>query len=391
MKIVTAIDSFKGSMTSMEAGLAVTEGVHRVDSDVDVQIRPLADGGEGTVEALVAGMNGMKQEIQVTGPLGTLVVCEYGIIESSKTAVIEMAGAAGITLVPDEKKNPLYTTTYGVGEVIKDAIGKGCRRFIIGIGGSATNDGGIGVLQALGGELLDKSGKQVPFGAEGVEKLASISCKNLLPQLKECSFRIACDVDNPLYGEKGCSYIFGPQKGATPEMVELMDGWMENYAKITEEYFADSKTQLGKFNYDPNYPGCGAAGGLGFAFRTFLHGKLEPGISIVLEEIGIENQIKNADIVITGEGRLDGQTVMGKAPIGIARLAKKYGKPVLAFSGSVTEDAASCNEAGIDAFFSILRQVTTLEEAMDPQTAQKNMESAVEQVFRVIRLKERNW
>lgn len=391
MKIVTAIDSFKGSMTSMEAGLAVTEGVHRVDSDVDVQIRPLADGGEGTVEALVAGMNGMKQEIQVTGPLGTLVVCEYGIIESSKTAVIEMAGAAGITLVPDEKKNPLYTTTYGVGEVIKDAIGKGCRRFIIGIGGSATNDGGIGVLQALGGELLDKSGKQVPFGAEGVEKLASISCKNLLPELKECSFRIACDVDNPLYGEKGCSYIFGPQKGATPEMVELMDGWMENYAKITEEYFADSKTQLGKFNYDPNYPGCGAAGGLGFAFRTFLHGKLEPGISIVLEEIGIENQIKNADIVITGEGRLDGQTVMGKAPIGIARLAKKYGKPVLAFSGSVTEDAASCNEAGIDAFFPILRQVTTLEEAMDPQTAQKNMESAVEQVFRVIRLKERNW
>lgn len=391
MKIVTAIDSFKGSMTSMEAGLAVTEGVHRVDSDVDVQIRPLADGGEGTVEALVAGMNGMKQEIQVTGPLGTPVVCEYGVIESSKTAVIEMAGAAGITLVPDEKKNPLYTTTYGVGEVIKDAIGKGCRRFIIGIGGSATNDGGIGMLQALGGELLDKSGKQVPFGAEGVEKLASISCKNLLPELKECSFRIACDVDNPLYGEKGCSYIFGPQKGATPEMVELMDGWMENYAKITEEYFADSKTQLGKFNYDPNYPGCGAAGGLGFAFRTFLHGKLEPGISIVLEEIGIENQIKNADIVITGEGRLDGQTVMGKAPIGIARLAKKYGKPVLAFSGSVTEDAASCNEAGIDAFFPILRQVTTLEEAMDPQTAQKNMESAVEQVFRVIRLKERNW
>lgn len=391
MKIVTAIDSFKGSMTSMEAGLAVTEGVHRVDSDVDVQIRPLADGGEGTVEALVAGMNGMKQEIQVTGPLGTPVVCEYGIIESSKTAVIEMAGAAGITLVPDEKKNPLYTTTYGVGEVIKDAIGKGCRRFIIGIGGSATNDGGIGMLQALGGELLDKSGKQVPFGAEGVEKLASISCKNLLPELKECSFRIACDVDNPLYGGKGCSYIFGPQKGATPEMVELMDGWMENYAKITEEYFADFKTQLGKFNYDPNYPGCGAAGGLGFAFRTFLHGKLEPGISIVLEEIGIENQIKNADIVITGEGRLDGQTVMGKAPIGIARLAKKYGKPVLAFSGSVTEDAASCNEAGIDAFFPILRQVTTLEEAMDPQTAQKNMESAVEQVFRVIRLKERNW
>ncbi len=248
------------------------------------------------------------------------------------------------------------------------------------------------MLQALGGELLDKSGKQVPFGAEGVEKLASISLQKFASGIKRMQLPPLPVTWTTLYmGKKAASYIFGPQKGATPEMVELMDGWMENYAKITEEYFADSKTQLGKFNYDPNYPGCGAAGGLGFAFRTFLHGKLEPGISIVLEEIGIENQIKNADIVITGEGRLDGQTVMGKAPIGIARLAKKYGKPVLAFSGSVTEDAASCNEAGIDAFFPILRQVTTLEEAMDPQTAQKNMESAVEQVFRVIRLKERNW
>ena len=391
MKIITAIDSFKGSMTSMEAGQAAAEGILRVDADAEVIVRPLADGGEGTVEALVSGMNGTLQKVQVTGPLGEPVICEYGIIESTKTAVIEMAGAAGITLVSDEERNPLNTTTYGVGGVIHDAIDKGCRRFLVGIGGSATNDGGVGMLQALGYGFLDKDGNQVPFGAKGLKVLEKITDTYVLPELKECSFRIACDVDNPLYGEKGCSYIFGPQKGATPEMVELMDGWMENYAKITEEYFADSKTQLGKFNYDPNYPGCGAAGGLGFAFRTFLHGKLEPGISIVLEEIGIENQIKNADIVITGEGRLDGQTVMGKAPIGIARLAKKYGKPVLAFSGSVTEDAASCNEAGIDAFFPILRQVTTLEEAMDPQTAQKNMESAVEQVFRVIRLKERNW
>ena len=397
MKVVIAIDSFKGSMSSIEAGEAAAAGIRKVYSEAKTKVYPLADGGEGTVRALAQGLGGSLENVTVTGPLGAPVVCEYAIwekrniggsgridfvgkemmavsenasvventsiIESKrgyknekkcgKTAIIEMAGAAGITLVPPELLNPINTTTYGVGEVIKDAISKGCRNFIIGIGGSATNDGGIGMLQALGG--------------------------------------IACDVDTPLYGEKGCSYIFGPQKGAISEMVELMDGWMENYAKITEEYFADSKTQLGKFNYDPNYPGCGAAGGLGFAFRTFLHGKLEPGISIVLEEIGIENQIKNADIVITGEGRLDGQTVMGKAPIGIARLAKKYGKPVLAFSGSVTEDAASCNEAGIDAFFPILRQVTTLEEAMDPQTAQKNMESAVEQVFRVIRLKERNW
>lgn len=246
MKIVTAIDSFKGSMTSMEAGLAVTEGVHRVDSDVDVQIRPLADGGEGTVEALVAGMNGMKQEIQVTGPLGTLVVCEYGIIESSKTAVIEMAGAAGITLVPDEKKNPLYTTTYGVGEVIKDAIGKGCRRFIIGIGGSATNDGGIGMLQALGFGFMNKNGQPVSFGARGLEELETITDTYVIPELKECEFRIACDVTNTLCGEQGASAVYGPQKGATPSMIMQMDKWLAYYAALAKEKISESKCKTGR-------------------------------------------------------------------------------------------------------------------------------------------------
>ena len=390
MKIVVAPDSFKGTMSAVEVANTICETGKKEYQNLEFVSLPVGDGGEGTMECLIAACNGKKNSLMVEGPLGEQVEAHYGILPD-QTVIFEMAEASGLNLLRPEQYNPMKTSTYGTGQLLQYAMKQGLSKMMLCIGGSATNDGGIGMLQALGGELLDKSGKQVPFGAEGVEKLASISCKNLLPELKECSFRIACDVDNPLYGEKGCSYIFGPQKGATPEMVELMDGWMENYAKITEEYFADSKTQLGKFNYDPNYPGCGAAGGLGFAFRTFLHGKLEPGISIVLEEIGIENQIKNADIVITGEGRLDGQTVMGKAPIGIARLAKKYGKPVLAFSGSVTEDAASCNEAGIDAFFPILRQVTTLEEAMDPQTAQKNMESAVEQVFRVIRLKERNW
>ena len=294
-----------------------------------------------------------------------------------------MAGAAGITLVQPKLRNPLNTTTYGVGEVIKDAIGKGCRHFIIGIGGSATNDGGIGMLQALGAEFLDEGGKQVPFGARGVEKLASFNCEHILFELKECDFRIACDVDNPLCGENGCSHIFGPQKGATPRMAEQMDQWMRKYAKLTEEYFQMAGTRQ---NYDSNYPGCGAAGGLGFAFRAFLRGKLEPGINIVLEEIGIETAIKDADIVITGEGCLDGQTVMGKAPIGIARLAKKYGKPVIAFSGAVTEDAAACNQAGIDAFFPILRQVTTLEAAMSPVTAIRNMTAAVEQTFRLLKM-----
>lgn len=427
MKAVIAIDSFKGSMDSIEAGEAAEKGIRRVFTDAEAIVYPLADGGEGTVQALAKGLGGKLEKVKVTGPLGEPVICEYGIVEE-KTAIIEMAGAAGITLVQPKLRNPLNTTTYGVGEVIKDAIGKGCRHFIIGIGGSATNDGGIGMLQALGAEFLDEGGKQVPFGARGVEKLASINCEHMLPELKDCDFRIACDVDNPLCGENGCSHIFGPQKGATPEMAEQMDQWMEKYAEITAEYFqnagndeleperkenvAEKELQdnpdlmkakvrfKGKnlsveadwnpagtgTNYNSDYPGCGAAGGLGFAFRAFLHGRLEPGINIVLEEIGIESAIKAADIVITGEGRLDGQTVMGKAPIGIARLAKKYGKPVVAFSGAVTEDAAACNLAGIDAFFPILRQITTLETAMSPATAQRNMTATVEQVFRLLKI-----
>lgn len=394
MKAVIAIDSFKGSMDSIEAGEAAEKGIRRVFTDAEAIVYPLADGGEGTVQALAKGLGGKLEKVKVTGPLGEPVICEYGIVEE-KTAIIEMAGAAGITLVQPKLRNPLNTTTYGVGEVIKDAIGKGCRHFIIGIGGSATNDGGIGMLQALGAEFLDEGGKQVPFGARGVEKLASINCEHILFELKECDFRIACDVDNPLCGENGCSHIFGPQKGATPRMAEQMDQWMRKYAKLTEEYFQEVKKLSADVawnpvdsegNYASNYPGCGAAGGLGFAFRAFLRGKLEPGINIVLEEIGIESAIKAADIVITGEGRLDGQTVMGKAPIGIARLAKKYGKPVIAFSGAVTEDAAACNQAGIDAFFPILRQVTTLEAAMSPATAIRNMTAAVEQTFRLLKM-----
>ena len=229
MKAVIAIDSLKGSLSSMEAGYAAADGIRRVHGqDAEIIVRPLADGGEGTVEALVSGMNGIIQNVMVTGPLGTPVNCEYGIIESSHTAVIEMSGAAGITLVPDEKRNPLYTTTYGVGEVIKDAISKGCRRFIVGIGGSATNDGGIGMLQALGYGFLDKEGKQVPFGARGLEVLEEITDTYVLPELAECEFRVACDVTNILCGEEGCSAVFGPQKGATPSMIMQMDKWLEN-------------------------------------------------------------------------------------------------------------------------------------------------------------------
>lgn len=378
MKAVIAIDSLKGSLSSIEAGNAIAEGIRRADSQNLTVVRPLADGGEGTVDALVYAMNGEMQEITVTGPLGIPVHCTYGIIRDTKTAVLEMSGAAGITLIPDEKKNPLHTTTYGVGEVIKDAISKGCRRFIVGIGGSATNDGGVGMLQALGYGFLDKKGKQIPFGAKGLEMLDSITDDGILPELAKCQFKIACDVTNILCGKTGCSAVYGPQKGATPEMIRQMDQWLGAYASLAQQTYPKA---------NPDLPGTGAAGGLGFAFLTFTNAVLESGIQIVLEETQLERYIKNADIVITGEGRLDGQTAMGKAPVGVARLAKKYGIPVIAFAGSVTKDASECNKNGIDAFFPILRSITTLAEAMEPEHAKDNLTDTAEQVFRLLAVK----
>ena len=377
MKIVTAIDSFKGSMTSIEAGMAVAEGVHRVDPDAQVVVRPLADGGEGTVEALVTGMNGKYQTVTVSGPLGKPVDCVYGMIEESGTAVIEMSGASGITLITAEERNPLYTTTYGLGEVIREAIGNGCRKFLVGIGGSATNDGGVGMLQALGYDFLKADGTPIERGAIGLKSLASISAEHAMPELKDCTFNVACDVTNPLCGELGASAIYGPQKGATPEMIKDMDEWLGNYAKIAARDFEKA---------DPETPGTGAAGGLGFALLAFLNARLESGISIVLEETRLEDYVKDADLVVTGEGRLDLQTAMGKAPVGVARLAKKYGKPVIAFAGSVTEEAVECNKNGIDAFFPVLRRICTLEEAMVPENAKKNTADAAEQAYRLWRL-----
>ena len=377
MKAVIAIDSLKGSLSSIEAGQAIAEGIKKADAKADVVIRPLADGGEGTVEALVCGMNGTLQHVKVTGPLGDPVVCEYGIIDETKTAVIEMSGAAGITLVPDAKRNPLYTTTYGVGEVIRDAIEKGCRRFIVGIGGSATNDGGIGMLQALGYGFLNKDGEQVPFGAIGLRELETITDTYVLPELAECEFKIACDVTNPLCGENGCSAVYGPQKGANPSMIIEMDKWFRYYAALAREKFP--KANL-------NEPGTGAAGGLGFAFLTFTNAVLESGIKIVLEETKLESFVKDADVVVTGEGRLDFQTAMGKAPVGVAGLAKKFDIPVLAFAGSVTKDATECNKNGIDAFFPILRGISTLEEAMKPENAKQNLTDTAEQAFRLFNI-----
>lgn len=375
MKAVVAIDSLKGSLSSMEAGNAIAEGIYRADAEAKVEVRPLADGGEGTVDALVQGMNGSLRKVRVTGPLGDKVDAAYGIIEEAKMAVIEMSAAAGITLVPDEKKNSLFTTTYGVGEMIRDAIEKGCRKFVVGIGGSATNDGGIGMLQALGYDFLNSKGNAVPYGAKGLEDLAEIRKEHVLPELAQCEFKVACDVTNPLCGPLGASAVYGPQKGATPEMVREMDQWLADYAKLA----ANCSERA-----DAEHPGTGAAGGLGFAFLTFTNAVLESGIKIVLEETKLEQYIQDADIVITGEGRLDGQTAMGKAPVGVAKLAGKYKIPVLAFAGSVTKDARKCNEEGIHAFFPILRGITTLEDAMDAENARRNLMETVEQVFRLI-------
>ena len=341
MKTVIAIDSFKGSMTSMEAGNAAAAGVKAVFPDAEIVVRPLADGGEGTVEALTTGMGGRMETALVSDPLGRKISASYGILEKNKTAVIEMAAAAGLPLLSKEERNPLHTTTYGVGELIWDAIRKGCRHFIVGIGGSATNDGGVGMLSALGFEFLDKSGQPVRNGAAGLADLAEIRSGHVLPVLKECTFRVACDVENSLCGELGCSSVFGPQKGA--------------------------------------------AGGLGFAFQSYLGARLEPGIRIVLEETGLEREMADADFVLTGEGRMDEQTAMGKAPVGVAKLAKKHGCTVIAFAGALQEGFTVCHEIGIDAAFCIQKRAVSLEEAMDRDAAMQNLTDTCKEAFRLVK------
>lgn len=379
MKVVVAIDSLKGSLSSLEAGNAIKQGIKRVYQDAKIIVKPLADGGEGTVESLVSGMNGKIETVVATGPLGDKIESSYGIIPEKRLAIMEMASIAGITLLSLKQRNPLYTTTYGLGEMIKEAISKGCNNFIIGIGGSATNDGGIGMLQALGFDLLDKDGNQVPLGARGLKDLVKIDDKNVLPELKKCQFKIACDVTNVLCGENGCSVVFGPQKGATSQMIKDMDQWLYNFANLAKKKYPHS---------DALVPGTGAAGGLGFAFLTFVKATLESGIDIILETIDLKSDLKDVDVVVTGEGCLDRQSAMGKAPVGVAKMAKLYNKPVIAFAGSVTKEAKLCNQEGIDAYFPIIRNITTLQEAMAKENAKNNLTDTVEQVFRLWKIKQ---
>lgn len=374
-RIVVAMDSFKGSLSSEEAGEAVKAGILKAAPDAVVNVFPLADGGEGTVQAIISALRGELVQVNVTGPLGDAVSGGYGIIHGGRTAVMEMCTAAGLTLIPEGKRDPRFTTTYGVGEMIRDAIGRGCDRFLIGIGGSATNDGGVGMLQALGFHFLDADGREISRGNDGLKSLVEIRDEGAKSELADCTFRIMCDVTNPLCGPNGCSAVYGPQKGATPEMIPEMDRVLQAYAKLAGEKYPES---------DADYPGAGAAGGMGFAFRTFLGATLTPGVEVVMEETGLEGYIRHADLVITGEGRLDSQTANGKAPVGVARIAKLYGKPVIAFAGSVREDAEVLHEHGIDAFFPIVREIISPEEAMRPERAKKNLTETVYEVVRII-------
>lgn len=375
MKVVVAIDSLKGSLSSMQAGHVIKKAILKVRPSAEVIVKPLADGGEGTTAALTEGFGGEMEFLSVTGPLGSPVTACYGYLAETRTAIMEMASASGITLIPASDRNPLLATTRGTGEMILHALEQGCRNFIIGIGGSATNDGGIGMLKALGFEFLDKDGHPVGEGAQALSKIAVINAQNVHSELSHCTFKIACDVTNPLCGPSGATYVFGPQKGVTDDIRDAIDQAMAQYASVTEHFFHTSYQ---------NSKGAGAAGGMGFAFQSYLHAQLVPGIELILDAIQLEQALIDADIVVTGEGRLDLQTAMGKAPIGVARLAKKHGAKVIAFAGSVTPEAIKCNAAGIDAFFPIIRGITTLEEAMQPETASANLFAAVEQVFRLI-------
>ncbi len=357
----------------MEAGYAAKAGILRAVPEAEVVVRPLADGGEGTTDALIEGMDGERVELRVKGPYGETVGAHYGYIPKEELVVMEMAEAAGITI--SKRREPMEATTYGVGEMILHALDRGCRKFIIGIGGSATNDGGIGMLRALGVKFYDKDGADAGEGAAALFKVEKIDISGLDPRILGSEIGVACDVENPLCGENGATYVYGPQKGVTEDTKMSIDEAMAHFADVTEKALGKDLREVA---------GAGAAGGLGFALISYLNAKLTPGITLIMEAIALEDEMKGGDIAVTGEGRLDHQTAMGKAPVGVAKLAKRYGLITLGFAGSVTREAVKCNEAGIDAFFPVVRGVCTLEEAMDPTNAKANLSDTVEQAFRLI-------
>ena len=344
MKIVVAPDSFKGSLTALEVSDAIEKGIREVFPEAEIIKIPMADGGDGTVECLVNATGGEILREKVIGPLGNKILAHYGILGDKKTAVIEMAAASGLTLVPENKRDPLITTTYGTGQLIKAALNQGCRKMIIGIGGSATNDGGAGMVQALGTKLLDKDGEEIGFGGGELKKIVKIDISCMDKRLSDIKVLAASDVNNPLCGPQGASRIYGPQKGATPEIIEELDESLAYFAELI-------KRDLHKDIKD--IPGAGAAGGLGASLIAFLNAEFRPGIEIMIEAVKLEQAIKDADLVITGEGKIDSQTIYGKAPIGVAKIAKKYNVPVVAVAAIIEEDSRIFQSYGIDTLIKV--------------------------------------
>ncbi|PLS02712.1 glycerate kinase [Neobacillus cucumis] len=375
MKFVLAPDSFKESMPAKKAALAMERGIRKVFPDAECVIVPMADGGEGTVESLVSMTDGEINKTEVLGPLGEAVIAEYGLLGEGKTAVIEMASASGLELLKPEDRDPLLTTTYGTGQLIKHALDKGVSRFLIGIGGSATNDGGAGMLQALGVSFKDEKGKELPFGGGALARLDTIDLSGLDERIKDVIIDVACDVTNPLIGENGASAIFGPQKGATPELVKVLDQNLAHYADVI-------KAQLGKDI--AHMEGAGAAGGLGAGLMAFLNAQLKKGVDLVIEYTGLEEHVQGADYVFTGEGSIDGQTLFGKTPYGVATIARKYSIPVIAFAGRIGKGVEPLYENGFTAIIGILTGVTSLEEAL--QAGEVNIEFAAENICRVLKV-----
>lgn len=374
MKIVIAPDSYKESLSALEVAEAIEAGFRKVFPDAQYCKLPMADGGEGTVQSLVDASNGTIITEQVTGPLGQPVDAFYGLMGDGKTAVIEMAAASGLHLVPSDQRNPLHTTSFGTGELIRSALQRGVEHIIVGIGGSATNDGGVGMVQALGGRFLDAQQQPLGYGGGALKHLVQIDLAELDPRLQHVSLEVASDVDNPLCGPTGATYVFGPQKGATSEaMKQELDANLAHYAAIM-------KTQLGQ---DVQHrPGAGAAGGLGAALMGLLGATLRPGIEIIVESVQLKQHLADASLVITGEGRIDSQTIHGKTPMGVARAAKDYGLPVIGIAGCLSDDCQVVHEHGIDAVFSVVPRSVTLAEALEH--AAFNVELTAENVARVL-------
>ena len=373
MKVVIAPQSFKGSLSAHEVARAMDRGVRRVVADIETTILPMADGGEGTVEALVEATHGRFLTTEVTGPLGERVKARWGILGDGVSAVVEMAAASGLTLVPKGKLNPMAATTYGTGELIKAALDAGCRRLIIGIGGSATNDGGAGMVQALGVRLLDGKGKELPWGGAALAGLRQIDISGIDRRLAECEVTVASDVTNKLCGEEGASMVYGRQKGATEEMCRQLDEALCNYAGVIKRDLGINVMDL---------PGGGAAGGLGAGLAAFLGVRLAPGVEIISEVVGLEDYLKGADIVFTGEGRIDPQTSFGKTVAGVARKAKEHGIPVIAIVGEIAGDYEKIYQQGIDAVLSTAPGPISLRKSMT--SAEHLVADAAERAMRLV-------